>query len=110
MAEILPEIGTGGEADTNAYFNLKFKKNGVEIFAGQNLDRVEGNIAVLQRGKEEGRLRMGTVVCAVGADPNDELCNELVPAGFSVIKIGDRIQPRTILEAIQEGLQTGRSV
>ena len=110
VAEILPEIGTGGDADTKAYFNLKFKKNGVEIFTGSNLDRVEGNIAVLQRGKEEIRLRVGTVVCAVGADPNDRLYDELVAAGFSVIKIGDCIQPRTILEAIQEGFRAGRSV
>ncbi len=110
VAEIFPEIGTGGDADSKAYFNLKFKKNGVEIFTGSNLDRVERNIAILQREKEEVRLWVGTVVCAVGADPNDELCNELVSAGFSVIKIGDCIQPRTILEAIQEGFQTGRSV
>ncbi len=110
VAEILPEIGTGGDADTKAYFNLKFKKNGIEVFTDSNLTKIEGNIAVLQRGKEEIRLQVGTVVCAVGADPNDELYKELVSAGFSVIKIGDCIQPRTILEAIQEGFQAGRSV
>ena len=110
LAEILPEIGTGGDADTKAYFNLKFKKNRVEVFAGSNLDKIEGNIAVLNRGKEEIRLEVGTVVYAVGADPNDDLYDELVSAGFSVIRIGDCIQPRTILEAIQEGFQAGRSV
>ena len=110
VVEILPEIGTGGDADTKAYFNLKFKKNGVEVFTGSNLTKIEGNIAVLNRGKEEIRLEVGTVVCAVGADPNDELYKELVSAGFSVIKIGDCIQPRTILEAIREGFQAGRSI
>ena len=111
LAEILPEIGTGGDADTKAYFTLKFKKNGVEVFAGSNLvrDRRQYRCAC-NRGKEEIRVEVGTVVCAVGADPNDELYDELVSAGFSVIKIGDCIQPRTILEAIQEGFQAGRSV
>ena len=110
LIEVLPEIGTGGDADTKAYFNLKFKKNGVEVFTGSNLDRVEDNIAVLQRGKEEIRVQVGTVVCAVGADPNGELYDELLSAGLSVSKIGDCIQPRTILEAIQEGFQAGRSI
>lgn len=110
VAEILPEIGTGGDADTKAYFNLKFKKNGVEVFTDSNLTKIEGNTAFLRRGKEEIRLRVGTVVVAVGADPNDELYKELVSAGFSVIKIGDCIQPRTILEAIREGFLAGRSV
>ncbi|MGD0626854.1 MAG: FAD-dependent oxidoreductase [Thermodesulfobacteriota bacterium] len=110
LAEILPEIAAGGDADTKAYFTLKFKKNGVEVFTGSNLNRVERNTAFLQRENEEIRVRVGTVVCAVGADPNDELYDELVSAGLSVIKIGDCVQPRTILEAIQEGFQAGRSI
>jgi 2-enoate reductase len=110
LAEILPEIAAGGDADTKAYFTFKFKKNGVEVFTGSNLNKVEGNTAFLQRGKEEIRVQVSTVVCAVGADPNDELYDELVSAGLSVIKIGDCVQPRTILEAIQEGFQAGRSI
>jgi 2,4-dienoyl-CoA reductase-like NADH-dependent reductase (Old Yellow Enzyme family)/thioredoxin reductase len=110
LAEILPEVATGGDADTKAYFTLKFKKNRVEVFTGSNLNKVEGNTAFLQREKEEIRVQVGTVVCAVGADPNDELYDELVSAGLSVIKIGDCVQPRTLLEAVQEGFQTGRSI
>jgi 2,4-dienoyl-CoA reductase-like NADH-dependent reductase (Old Yellow Enzyme family)/thioredoxin reductase len=110
LIEVLPEIATGGDVDTKAYFNLRFEKNGVEVFTGSNLDRVEDHIAVLQRGKEEIRVHVGTVVCAVGADPNGELYDELLSAGFSVIKIGDCVQPRTILEAVQEGFQAGRSI
>jgi 2,4-dienoyl-CoA reductase (NADPH2) len=110
LIEVLPEIATGGDADTKAYFNLRFKKNGVEVFTGSNLDRVGANIAVLQRGKEEIRVQVGTVVCAVGADPNGELYDELLSAGLSVTKIGDCAQPRTLLEAVQEGFQAGRSI
>jgi 2,4-dienoyl-CoA reductase-like NADH-dependent reductase (Old Yellow Enzyme family)/thioredoxin reductase len=110
LIEVLPEIATGGDADTKVYFNLKFKKNGVEVFTGSNLDRVEDNIAVLKRGNEEIRVQVGTVVFAVGADPNGELYDELISAGFSVIKIGDCVQPRTLLEAIREGFEAGRAI
>jgi 2,4-dienoyl-CoA reductase-like NADH-dependent reductase (Old Yellow Enzyme family)/thioredoxin reductase len=110
LAEILPEIATGGDADTKAYFTLKFKKNKVEVITGATLLRVEGNTAVLQREKDEIRVEVGTVVSAVGAESNDGLLEELVSAGLSVIKIGDCLQPRTLLEAVQEGFQAGRSI
>ena len=110
LAEVLPEIATGGDADTKAYFTLKFKKNKVEVFTGATLLRVEGNTAVLQREKEEIRVEVGTVVSAVGAQSSDGLLEELVSAGLSVIKIGDCLQPRTLLEAVQEGFQAGRSI
>ena len=110
LAEILPEIATGGDADTKAYFTLKFKKNKVEVFTGATLLKVEGNTAVLQREKDEIRVEVGTVVSAVGAESSDGLLEELVSAGLSVIKIGDCLQPRTLLEAVQEGFQAGRSI
>jgi NADPH-dependent 2,4-dienoyl-CoA reductase/sulfur reductase-like enzyme len=110
LVEILPEIATAGDADTKAYFTLKFKNNKVEVFTGATLLRVEGNTAVLQREKDEIRVEVGSVVAAVGAESSDGLLEELVSAGLSVIKIGDCLQPRTLLEAVQEGFQTGRSI
>jgi 2,4-dienoyl-CoA reductase-like NADH-dependent reductase (Old Yellow Enzyme family)/thioredoxin reductase len=110
LVEILPEITARGDADTKAYFNLKFKEKGVEVFTASNLKRIEGNTAFLQREKKEIPIPVGTVVCAVGVDPNDELYDELVAAGLQVIKIGDCAQPRSILEAVQEGFQAGRSI
>ena len=110
LAEILPEIASGGDADTKAYFTLRFKKNKVEVFTRATLLRVEGNTAVLQREKDEIRVEVGTVVSAVGAESSDGLLEELVSAGLSVTKIGDCLQPRTLLEAVQEGFQAGRSI
>ena len=110
LAEILPQIGTGGDADTQAYFGARFRKNGIQVLTGSNLVRVEGPVAILQRGQEEIRVEVGTVVCAVGADPNDELYGDLLSVGLPVIKVGDCLQPRSLLEAVQEGFQAGRSV
>ena len=114
IAEVLPEIAPGQDGDTKAYFSLKFKKNGVEVLTGVELRSVEAEKAILQRGSEELRVQVGTVVCAVGAEPNTL---PLSPANGGeggvrgkVIKIGDCVQPRTILEAVREGFQAGRSV
>jgi 2,4-dienoyl-CoA reductase-like NADH-dependent reductase (Old Yellow Enzyme family)/thioredoxin reductase len=110
LVEILDEIATGGDADTKAYFTLRFKKNDVGVLTGTELRSVEGETAILQRGPEELRVRVGTLVCAVGAKPNDGLFDELTSSGFQVFKVGDCVQPRTLLEAVYEGYQAGRSV
>jgi 2,4-dienoyl-CoA reductase-like NADH-dependent reductase (Old Yellow Enzyme family)/thioredoxin reductase len=110
LVEVLGEIGTGADADTKAYFTLKFKKNGVEVLTGAELKRVEGESAILLRGEEELRVPLGTLVYAVGAEANNHLSDELTSSGFKVIKVGDCLQPRSIMEAIQEGFQAGRSV
>ena len=110
LVEVLPEIATGGDADTKAYFTLRFQKNGVRVYTGAELKRVEGKTALIQRGNEETRARVETVVFAVGAEPNDDLCDELISSGLPVVKVGDCVEPRTILEAMTEGFQAGRAL
>jgi 2,4-dienoyl-CoA reductase (NADPH2) len=110
LVEILPEIATDGDADTKAYFTLRFQKNGVVVHTDAELKRVEGKTAVIQRGNEEIRFPVGTAVLAVGAEPNDGLCDELSSSGLSVVKVGDCIDPRRILDAVCEGFRAGRAL
>ena len=110
LVEVLPEIATGGDADTKAYFTMRFQKNGVVVYTEAELKRVEEKTAVIQRGKETIRLPVGTVIFAVGAKPNDGLCDELISSGFQVVKVGDCVEPRTLLEATTEAFQAGRAV
>jgi NADPH-dependent 2,4-dienoyl-CoA reductase/sulfur reductase-like enzyme len=110
LVEILPEIATGSDADTKTYFSLKFQKNGVKVYTDTELRRVDRKTAILQKGNEEIKIQVETVVFAVGAEPNDGLYNELISSGSSVIKVGDCVKPRTLLEAIQEGFKAGRAI
>jgi 2,4-dienoyl-CoA reductase-like NADH-dependent reductase (Old Yellow Enzyme family)/thioredoxin reductase len=110
LVEILPEIATGADADTKAYFDMRFQKNGVKVYTGTELRRVGKKTAVMQRGTEEIRIQFETLVFAIGAEPNDGLYDELVSSGTPVVKVGDCVKPRGILEAVQEGFQAGRSV
>jgi len=110
LVEVLPEIAAGADADTKAYFDMRFKKKGVEIHTGTSLQRVKGETAILRRGDDEISVEVRTLVFAVGAEPNDRLYNELISSGSSVIKIGDCVKPRTLLEAVQEGFQAGSTL
>ncbi len=110
LVEVLPEISADGDADTKAYFTLRFQKNGVKVYTEAELKRVEEKTAVIQQGNEEIRLPVGTVILAVGAEPNDGLCDELSSSGVPVVKVGDRVNPRRIIDAMGEGFHAGRAV
>ncbi len=110
LVEILPEISTAGDADTKAYFTLRFQKNSVRVYTGAELKRVDGKTAVIQRDNEEMRAEVGTLVFAVGVEPNDDLFDELISSGLPIVKVGDCVEPRTLLEAMMEGFQAGRAL
>ncbi len=110
LVEVLPEIAAGADADTKTYFDMRFKKKGIEIYTGTELQRVEGETAIMRRGSEEIGVRVGTLVFAVGAEPNDGFYDELASSGIPVVKAGDCVKPRGILEAVQEGFQAGRTI
>jgi 2,4-dienoyl-CoA reductase-like NADH-dependent reductase (Old Yellow Enzyme family)/thioredoxin reductase len=109
LVEVLPGIATDGDADTKAYFTLRFQKNGVKFYTEAELKRVEGKTAVIQRGNEEIRLPVGTVVLAIGAESNDELCDDLSSSGLPVLEVGDCREPRRIIDAVAEGFHAGRA-
>lgn len=110
LLEILPEIAMDADADTKTYFSLRFQKKGVKVYTRTELMRVDGKTATLKQGNEEIRVPVETVVFAIGAEPNDGLYDEFMSLGLSVVKIGDCVKPRTILEAVKEGFQAGRAI
>jgi 2,4-dienoyl-CoA reductase (NADPH2) len=110
LVEVLPEISTGSDGDTKTYFNLRFQKHGVEVYTNTELSRIEGKTAVLKRGNDEVRVEVNAVVFAVGAVP-EGMPNELNGSfGPVVLRVGDCVKPRNILESIREGFDAGRSI
>jgi 2,4-dienoyl-CoA reductase-like NADH-dependent reductase (Old Yellow Enzyme family)/thioredoxin reductase len=107
VVEILSEIATGADADTKAYFELRFRESGVRVYTGAEVRQVNGTTMILKRGDEEIHLQAETVIFAVGADPNDKLHDELMASGISVVTVGDCKKPRSILEAVKEGFEAG---
>jgi predicted NAD/FAD-dependent oxidoreductase len=51
-----------------------------------------------------------TVVTSLGHAPRTELSEALADAGYKVHAIGDCLSPRTVEEAVLEGLQIGARI
>ena len=110
VVEILSAIACDADKDTKAYFEMRFQKNGVKVHTGASLVKMEGRYAIIRQGDLEMRVETETVVFAVGAKPDACLDDQLVPAGIPVIKAGDCLKPRRLLDSVEEGFQAGNSV
>lgn len=57
-------------------------------------------------GKEKS-ITADTVILAMGARPDDELMKSLKERGLPVFAVGDCVEPRKAIDAIQEGFSIG---
>jgi 2-enoate reductase len=110
LVEILPEIACDADKDTKAYFDIRFQNKGVKIHTGAALVRMEDHQAIIHQGLEDIRIEAGTVVFSVGAKPDDLLYEQLKSMSIEVIKAGDCVKPRRILDSVEEGFQAGNRV
>jgi NADPH-dependent 2,4-dienoyl-CoA reductase/sulfur reductase-like enzyme len=110
LVEILPAIASDGDADTQAFYDMKFTKYEVTVYTATRIKRINKHAAVLERDGEKITVPIESVVLAVGAEPVDSLYEELAAAGISCVKIGDCVTPRRILDAVHEGFQAGCAV
>jgi NADH dehydrogenase FAD-containing subunit len=110
LVEILPEIACDADKDTKSYFDIRFQTKGVAVHTGASLVRMEGQTAIIRRGDEEIRIGARTVVFSVGARPEDSLSEKLIATGIEVIKAGDCVKPRRILDSVREGFLAGTRV
>jgi pyruvate/2-oxoglutarate dehydrogenase complex dihydrolipoamide dehydrogenase (E3) component len=110
VVEVLPEIASDADKDTKAYYDIRFQKKGVEVYTAANLVRMEDRYAIIRLGDKEIRSETETVVFAIGASSVDSPYGQSIPSDIQVIKAGDCVKPRRILDAVTEGFLAGNSV
>lgn len=102
----------GGDMDILAR-NMLLKRladRQVELHINTGIKRLTADTIITQQGNREISLPIETVVIAVGVQANRELPDALANSDLEMYTIGDVIEPRTVLEAIWEGFETGNKV
>jgi NADH dehydrogenase FAD-containing subunit len=102
----------GGDMDILAR-NMLLKRladQQVELHINTGIKRLTADTIITQHGNQEISLPIETVVIAVGVQANRELPDALANSDLEMYTIGDAIEPRTVLEAIWEGFETGNKV
>jgi pyruvate/2-oxoglutarate dehydrogenase complex dihydrolipoamide dehydrogenase (E3) component len=111
IVEMLPEIAKDEEANVR-YFLLKdLKEKDVAIYTNAVVKEIvdDGVIAELA-GKVEKIGPADTIVIAVGVKPVNDLAIKLEGRVERVITVGDALEARKALEAIEEGYSAGLEI
>jgi len=108
ILEQLPEIAKD-EQDSVRYFLLKdLKENNVTIYTNTLVKEIVDDGVIVDRdGKEKKIEPVDTIVIAVGVKPVNELVNRLEGKVNKLITVGDALEVRKALEAIEEGYKAG---
>ena len=57
LVEVLPRIASDGDADTQAFYDMKFDRNDVTVHTATQIVRFEGHAAVLEKEGAQSRSR-----------------------------------------------------
>jgi len=76
IVEMMPHILPAQDAELTSVLSDALKKDGVEIYCGTRVSRIEdvkgGKLAILSEGEEEQKLEAEAVAVSVGQKPNVE--------------------------------------
>lgn len=86
------------------------QKQLIQILEIVQVEKSVPKTATVRQGQEEIAVNVDVLIFAVGAKPDNRLQEELVSSGRSVVKVGDCIQPRNILESVREGFEAGNKI
>lgn len=109
LVEILPEIASDGDGDTKTYYRLRLNANGVDVYSGATLQKIEGHTAKVLFEGETVSIPVATLVIATGSTANDGVYKTLKHERMNAVQIGDCKSPRRIIEAVREGFEAGRN-
>ncbi len=89
----------------------KLAAKGVELLTKVKYCEVTSQgLSIVDKEGRERLLEADTIVLAAGYTPNNGLKSELEGAGAQVLLIGDCVEPRNIMSAMEEGWRAGGSV
>jgi 2,4-dienoyl-CoA reductase-like NADH-dependent reductase (Old Yellow Enzyme family)/thioredoxin reductase len=111
IVEMLPQVGTGIEQITRKHLIHHLRRKGVTIMTNTKVTMIEPNEVLYQRTDNgvKGAIEVDRVALALGWQPQGEpLAADIV--GRAVIVVGDALQARDFVSAINAGADAGLCV
>ncbi|MHA1457504.1 MAG: oxidoreductase, partial [Promethearchaeota archaeon] len=102
VLEMLPKLGTALGKTTKWVLLGKCDFYGVKLLTSVNVTEIGDNYVnyVNAEGNEQAVNDVDYVYYATGVKPSDSLYDQIKELGISVKKVGDALNPQTVLEAV----------
>jgi 2,4-dienoyl-CoA reductase-like NADH-dependent reductase (Old Yellow Enzyme family)/thioredoxin reductase len=103
-----PELATKVHRLIREPMLARLKYKGASILTGVEYQEIRDASVVIKTATGEKKIiEADTVVLAAGAVPNTELRDALKGKVAQVLSVGDCVEPRSIMEAVEEGFRAG---
>lgn len=102
-----PEIAEGMEETARLLLKKRLTQYGATILTGARVQRITHEGVVLEDGS---KIMADTVVLAAGRKADSALTQSLKDTVREIYAIGDCVQPRMIIDAIEEGAAVGHKM
>ena len=110
LVEQLPEIARDVEAIPRTHLLNGLEKEKVKVYVNTTVKEiVDDGVLVSGDGREE-IIPADTIILAAGSNPENKLATQLKGKPYKVMVIGDAVQVRRVLEAVEEGFAAGRKI
>ena len=111
IIEMLGDIGIDIEPNSRMVVLRMLRENGVKIMNNVRLKEVrDGSIIIIDRNWEEHSIEIESLIVALGSAPNRSLIKDLLDNDMKFYAIGDCVEPRKSINAIEEGFRVGREL
>jgi 2,4-dienoyl-CoA reductase-like NADH-dependent reductase (Old Yellow Enzyme family)/thioredoxin reductase len=111
IIEMLPEIGIDIEPNSRMVILKILRERGVKILNHVKLKEIkDGEIIVIDKNWKEYTLETENLIIALGSIANRSLVTELIDNNVEFYAIGDCVEPRKSINAIDEGFRIGREL
>lgn len=89
----------------------RLRSKGVRIITSAKVKEIrDDGVVFVRNGREETTGKADCIVVALGSEPRDGLSAAFRDSGKDVHVIGDALKPRSLLDAIAEGRDVGRTL
>jgi pyruvate/2-oxoglutarate dehydrogenase complex dihydrolipoamide dehydrogenase (E3) component len=106
-----PELATKVHRFIREPMLARLKYKGASILTGVDYQEItDAGVVISTATGEKKVIEADTVVLAAGSTPNNELAAALKGKVDRVVSIGDCVEPRSMMEAIEEGFRAGLDI
>jgi 2,4-dienoyl-CoA reductase-like NADH-dependent reductase (Old Yellow Enzyme family)/thioredoxin reductase len=111
IVEMTPDIATDEELNTRYLLLEDLKAREVRICVNAKVTEIldDGVLAVVD-GKQMKIGAADTIVLALGSRPSRGLYERIKDKGFKVVNVGDSVEVRKAIDAIEEGYKAGLEI
>lgn len=104
-------LGAGMIMHLRQQLLIWFEKKGVKMMTGVKYEEItDKGLNLIDKDGNQQTIEADTIVTALPLSPNTELGEKLKDIVPEVFMIGDCREPRLIVDAVRDGLQTGHDV